>query len=580
MKSTILNILPTTDRSVRIEYRLFEITLALTVLVFLFWSVYGLIVGYGYFVQTVYTCGVFIYSILYVLQKKGIAFRSISLFYYYLILFLLGISWLPSGGIKAAIPTFLALVYVSGLLVLPLKDYLIFIVATLGLVLGLTLYEVYSPESAAPYQSNDLLMQDLAIATLTSLVIMGICLYVFKRTYIADRRELREKYGELEKEKHRAQSTDQAKTTFLATISHEMRTPLNGIVGMTELLSSTNVNKEQEDLIESLVYSSNILHGLISNVLDITTIEAGKLKLQMSSFDIREELNAIWKVFKKKVGSNKNLEINLNVDESLPKFLTGDIARIRQVLVNLMNNAVKFTYKGSIDLDVSVVNKTGDVASVKFSIRDTGAGIPEENQSRLFETFYKGSDDEKYEGTGLGLSIVEKLVSLMGGTIAFESVLKEGSHFYFTLPLGVSESPEDKKMNLMVVPGLTDLDILVVEDVQINRLVAEKMLKSLGITKVDMAFNGNEGVRKASEKLYDIILMDLQMPDISGFEASKQITSIYENEIEKPLIIALTANAMKNSREECIEAGMIDYILKPIRTETLKEVLMKYIKES
>lgn len=563
----------------KIEYRLFEITLALTVVVFFFWAIYGLVVGYEYFVQTVYISGVFVYSALYVLQKKGIAFRKISLFYYYLILFLLGISWLPSGGIKAAIPTFLGLVYLSGLLVLPLKDYLIFIIATFGLVLGLTIYEIHYPQSAAPYLSNDLLMQDLAIATLTSLVIMGICLYVFKRTYIDERRQLREKYEELEKEKHKAQSTDQAKTTFLATISHEMRTPLNGIVGMTELLSETKVNKEQEDLIDSLVYSSNILHGLISNVLDITTIEAGKLKLQMSSFEIREELNAIWKVFKKKAKSNKSLEINLHLDEKLPQFLTGDIARIRQVLVNLMNNAIKFTYKGRIDLEVAVINQTGDVASVRFSIKDTGAGIPQESQPRLFETFYKGNDDEKYEGTGLGLSIVEKLVSLMGGTIAFESVLREGSHFYFTLPLGVSQSADDKKMDLMIVPGLTDLDILVVEDVQINRLVAEKMLKSLGITKVDLAFNGTEGVQMAGEKCYDIILMDLQMPDISGFEASKQITTIYENKSEKPLIIALTANAMKNSREECLEAGMIDYLLKPIRMETLKEVLIKYLKE-
>jgi signal transduction histidine kinase/ActR/RegA family two-component response regulator len=570
------NILPSSNRSLKIEFRLFEITLALTILVFLFWSIYGLIVGYEYFIQTVYISGVIIYSTLYFIQKKGIAFRAISLTYYYLVLFLLAISWFPSGGIKAAIPTFLALVYLSGLLVLPIKDYLIFIIATFGIVLGLTVYEMNYPELAAPYISTELLMQDLAISTLTSLMVMGICLYVFKRTYIDDRRELRKRNRELEAEKLNAESTDQAKSTFLATISHEMRTPLNGIVGMTELLSKTDVDEEQKELIESLGYSSNILHGLISNVLDITIIEAGKLELAMKTFSTADELNAIWKVFKKRVSGNPNITIQLDKDENLPEYLTGDIARIRQVLVNLLNNAIKFTWKGSITLSVKVVAQTGDVCSVKFSIRDTGAGIPLEKQAHLFETFYKGSSDVSYEGSGLGLSIVEKLVRLMGGEIEFKSVPKQGSNFFFTLPLGVARKEDMESYDKIVVPGLEELNVLIVEDVEINRLVASKMLKSLNITKVDLAINGNEGVSKAQKNFYDIIFMDLQMPDISGFEASKQIIDFYQHQSQKPIIIALTANALKSSMEECLKVGMSDYVLKPIKTETLKQVFMKY----
>lgn len=556
---------------------MFEITLALTVIVFLFWTIYGFIVGYEYFVQTVYTSGVFIYSSLYVLQKRGMNFRALTLIYYYLVLFLLGISWLPSGGIKAAIPTFLALVYLSGLLVLPLKDYLIFIIATFGLVLGLTLFEIQNPEFVGVYDDTMMLMQDLTIATLISLVIMGICLYAFKRTYLADRAELEKRNKELEKEKQNAESTDQAKTTFLATISHEMRTPLNGIVGMTELLCKTDINKEQNELIESLVYSSNILHGLISNVLDITTIEAGKLKLQIGTFAIKDELNGIGKVFEKKTSGNSNLEIKLELDDRLPEYLIGDMARIRQVLVNLMNNAIKFTYKGSITLKVGVLGQTGDVASVQFTIIDTGAGIPLDKQPHLFETFYKGTDSDGYEGTGLGLSIVEKLVTLMGGEIGFKSIPHEGSSFYFTLPLGISDQGEINDLDQIEVPGLNNLKILIVEDVEINRLVASKMLKSLNISEVDLAINGTEGVEKAQAKQYDIILMDLQMPDISGFEASKQITSFYAESLKQPTIIALTANAMKSSMEECLAAGMSDYLLKPIKTDTLKQVLIKHL---
>lgn len=546
-------------------------------IVFLFWSIYGFIVGYEYFVQTVYTSGVFIYTTLYILQKREVNYRLLTQIYYYLVLFLLGISWLPSGGIKAAIPTFLALVYLSGLLVLPMRDYLIFIIVTFGLVLGLTVYEMLNPETVGIYESNDLLMQDLAIATLFSLAIMGICLYAFKRTYIDDRRELRKRNKELEQEKLNAETTDQAKTTFLATISHEMRTPLNGIVGMTELLSKTEIDKDQKELIESLVYSSNILHGLISNVLDITTIEAGKLKLQISSFSIKKELNGLWQVFEKKTSGNKHLEIKLELDPRLPEYLKGDMPRIRQVLVNLMNNAIKFTYKGSIILKVDVLGQVGDVASVQFTIKDTGAGIPLEKQPHLFETFYKGTDSDGYEGTGLGLSIVEKLVKLMGGTIGFYSAPQEGSAFFFTLPLGVAVTDDTNELDQIEVPGLSELKVLIVEDVEINRLVASKMLKSMNISTVDIAINGIEGVEKAQANLYDVILMDLQMPDITGFEASKQIASYYKDAVRKPTIIALTANAMKGSMEECLAAGMSDYVLKPIKTDTLKQVLIKHL---
>lgn len=548
-------------------------------IVFLFWSIYGFIVGYEYFVQTVYTSGVFIYTTLYILQKREVNYRLLTQIYYYLVLFLLGISWLPSGGIKAAIPTFLALVYLSGLLVLPMRDYLIFIIVTFGLVLGLTVYEMLNPETVGIYESNDLLMQDLAIATLFSLAIMGICLYAFKRTYIDDRRELRKRNKELEQEKLNAETTDQAKTTFLATISHEMRTPLNGIVGMTELLSKTEIDKDQKELIESLVYSSNILHGLISNVLDITTIEAGKLKLQISSFSIKKELNGLWQVFEKKTSGNKHLEIKLELDPRLPEYLKGDMPRIRQVLVNLMNNAIKFTYKGSIILKVDVLGQVGDVASVQFTIKDTGAGIPLEKQPHLFETFYKGTDSDGYEGTGLGLSIVEKLVKLMGGTIGFYSAPQEGSAFFFTLPLGVAATDDTNELDQIEVPGLSELKVLIVEDVEINRLVASKMLKSMNISTVDIAINGTEGVEKAQANLYDVILMDLQMPDITGFEASKQIASFYKDAVRKPTIIALTANAMKGSMEECLAAGMSDYVLKPIKTDTLKQVLIKHLNE-
>ncbi len=573
-------IFPSTDKSNRIENRLFEISLFMSIVVFSFWSIYGFIVNYGAFVQSIYVSGVFVFSVLYVIQKKGKHFRILSLTNYYLLLFMLGIAWLPSGGVRAAIPEYIALIFISGLLVLPIKDFLIFILLTFGMVLMLTVYEIYYPNAAATYNSTDLLLQDLTISTLAMLLIAGISLFIFKRAYISDRRELRKKNKELGFEKQKAETTDEAKTTFLATVSHEMRTPLNGIVGMIELLSKTNLDQEQRELLKSLTYSGNILHGLISNVLDITTIEAGKLDLDVKAFEIRKELNSLKAMFQKKIIDKPDIKISLIVEDKIPDIVIGDLARIRQILVNLLNNSLKFTRKGSVSLEVSSANLMGGLLSIKFIVSDTGVGIRQEKQKHLFETFYKASDTDGYEGTGLGLAIVQRLVLLMGGTIDFKSKEGVGSKFYVTLPLGIGEKSEPEGLEKISLEGLDKLRVLIVEDIEINRMVAKKLLKSIGVEQIEIAINGNSGVSKAIQDFYDIIFMDLQMPDISGFEASKQITGFYSDKKERPIIIALTANAMKNSMDECYKVGMSDYVLKPVRSETLKEVLLKYVSSS
>ena len=577
LKPFLNHILPNTDKSKRIEHRLFEISLFMSIIVFLFWSTYGFIVQYGVFVQSIYVSGVFIFGTLYAIQKQGKHFRVLSLINYYLLLFMLGIAWLPSGGVRAAIPEYIALIFISGLLVLPIRDFLIFILMTFGMVLMLTVYEIYYPDAAATYDSTDLLLQDLTISTLAMLVIAGISLFIFKRAYIADRRELRKKNKELGVEKQKAETTDEAKTTFLATVSHEMRTPLNGIVGMIELLSKTNLDQEQKELLKSLTYSGNILHGLISNVLDITTIEAGKLDLDVKAFEIRKELNSLREMFEKKIVDKPDVKISLKIDDQIPDIIIGDLARIRQILVNLLNNSLKFTRKGSVSLEATSENLMGGLLSIKFTVSDTGVGIRAEKQKHLFETFYKASDTDGYEGTGLGLAIVQRLVSLMGGKISFESEEGVGSEFSVTLPLGVGEASEPEGMEKIALQGLDKLRVLVVEDIEINRMVAKKLLNSIGVEQIEMAVNGNTGVSKATQDFYDIIFMDLQMPDISGFEASNQIKDFYLDKDDKPIIIALTANAMKNSMDECYKVGMSDYILKPVRSEMLKEVLMKYI---
>ena len=576
MKKT--DLFPSTDERVRIEFRLFEITLLITIGVLFFWSLYGFFIGYSVAIQAMYVSGTILYTSFFIAYRLKVSFNILATLYYLLGFGMLAYSWLPSGGISGAIMHMFVLLYISGLLVLPLRAYLLFIASLITMVIVFVTIEVNNPDSAAIYVDKLSEVTDLSIASLIMLSIIGLALFIFKRAYTRDRNELNELIEELEHQKEKAEAADQAKTQFVATISHEMRTPLNGIVGIAELLSDTKLEPAQQELLNNLSYSSSILHSLISDVLDLTLIEDGKLILHDHEMQIKRELKEIGEILRPKLLDKKeSVELIIEHDDNIPEILIGDVNRLRQVLINLMNNAIKFTQKGFVKVSNQVVSQSEQVFRIRFEIEDTGIGVSEENQSQLFNKFFRANNNMQIEGTGLGLSISKTIIELMEGEIGFLSEKGKGSKFYFEVPL--RKRANDAPNNLsgeLIGNRLAKLNVLVAEDVKVNQLVITKMLNNIGVFSIDIVGDGIEAVEKASSKHYDFIFMDVQMPGKTGIEAAQEILKAREGD-HLPVIIAVTANAMKEDIEACKKAGMKDFISKPFTTEILSNIFSRYV---
>jgi len=569
-------LLPAKDVAKPIEERLFEITLFLTVITMLVWCVVGIVSGYTGFIQGVYLFSASFYLSLYIAVKKGKSFAVISAIYYITALVLITIAWLPSGGIKGAVMHMCVLVYLSGLMVLPLRWYVIFMTSTLCVVLCFITIEYYHPDWSVPYLVVGEHHRDLSIAGLLMLTLMGIAFYIFKKEYLTDRKRLEETNKELEKEKARAEESDKAKTRFLTTISHGMRTPLNGIVGLTGLLSKTSLSKEQHELVEHLGTSSDSLKDIISGVLDISAIENDILALQPVEFELKDVFRGISSIFKHALNEKKG-RVTLRVTEQFGAtvHLKGDLKKIRQVIINLVSNAVRFTNDGTVSIRCEVVQKEGAKLIVLFSVEDTGTGIPAVLHQEIFRRYFVSDTAQKMQGPGMGLFIAKQITEKMGGKIWFTSVEGAGSSFYVELPLEASASQPASPENKPAQPSdFTGVRVLVAEDMHINRLVILKILKNLGVLQVEVAEDGLEAVSKALAHTFDFILMDLQMPGMDGVDASREIHRLYaEKSKQPPVIVAVTANAMREDEEACIEAGMKAFITKPFTSHALATVL-------
>ncbi len=572
------NIFPVNDKSKGVEFHLFEIAVFLTVLVFIFWSVFSFVVGFQLINKIIFLSSTLVYLSIYVAQKNNVSFTIVTSSYFGFSFLLMVLAWLPGGGIKGAILQFIVLIFISGLLVLPIRAYLFFILSTALIVISFSVYEFYNPGAASPYLEEVHRIRDISIASVIAIIILGFSLYTFKRSYLRDKESLNKAIQEIEVEKIKAESADKAKSQFLATISHEMRTPLNGIVGLSELLAETDLNPEQIEMVKNLSYSSNMLHSLISDVLDLTTIEDENLELNENKFHLENEISDILEIFRPKIDSRKAfLHIYHEHDESIPNVLFGDMTRIRQVLVNLVNNGIKFTNEGSVIVQTKLLSKNQKAATVQFSVSDTGIGISKEDQGKLFTKFFRTRLANTIEGTGLGLTISKRLVELMGGEISFTSQLKKGSTFTFELPLSLKSNTPDKVEASISNNDLSNLKILIAEDVPINQMVLNKMLNNLGITNIDIVENGKLAVEAATnvENEYNFILMDIQMPKLDGTQASRKIIEFYKGDIPFK-IIAVTANVMKDDFVLYRESGMVDVLSKPINIKMLTHILHKH----
>lgn len=407
-------------------------------------------------------------------------------------------------------------------------------------------------------------------------------------THLIDITHIKKTEEEFKKAKENSDSANRAKSEFIASMSHEIRTPLNGVIGFTDLLMKTTISETQSQYLSIIYRSANSLLDLLNDILDFSKIEAGKVELSIGKVDIFELIEQVSDIIKYKA-LEKKIQILLSISPTLPRFIYCDSMRLKQILINLLGNAVKFTEQGEIKVILEIKHKFPDTQEIELlvSVRDTGIGISKESQQIIFEAFSQedSSTTRKYGGTGLGLTISNKLLGLMNSKLELESEQGRGSKFYFTVKVKIEEDESKNSESNQMIPGQNEneksifsiqVKILVVDDDEINLFLAKSILHQLIPNSIMLeAANGLEAIEQFRKEKPDIILMDIQMPVMNGYEATIEIRKIEQS--QKIPIIALSAGTLKQDIEKCFQVGMNDFEAKPIVKKTFEKILFKWL---
>lgn len=371
--------------------------------------------------------------------------------------------------------------------------------------------------------------------------------------------------------KERAEMASRAKSIFLANMSHEIRTPMNGVIACVQLLQDTRLTKAQKELVNLISRSSNDLLNIINDILDLSKIEAGRLQLTREPFDIQQLVQDACDL-NRAVADDKGVNLVVRVEPGTPHWVLGDPVRVRQVLMNLVSNAIKFTSEGSVKVEVGYDRIDDNRYNIILEISDTGIGIPKDRIDKIFESFEQGDVQigRHYGGTGLGLTICKNLVDLMDGYLEVESVAGKGASFIITLPFTLTQAPEEERSTASVNKNYGK-KVLVAEDNVVNQRVAQKMLNRVGID-ADIVFDGEAAIEAANNRRYDLIMMDIEMPVVNGIEAARAIQAGNGPNKRTP-ILALTASVLEEDRKRVLEAGMQGFLAKPVRLNQLTQEL-------